>query len=626
MAKFAFILPRTDMVEPAGRIGRELGMEVVLNRAIHTDQVAEAAEECRRAEADIIVARGRQASILKATTDFPVVEIQLTGQEIALLLRRAKDLVPHLSHPKVGVVTITNMVGNIQNFGEAFDIQLHTYFVSSDSEMEGAAERAVADGMDVILGGDFVNAYCRRLGKRTLFFEGTEDSIRTALHNARSVGFASDAERRNTAHLQALLDYSFNGIIELDSQGIIRRINDVACKILDRPREGLEGLPLAELMAPDDAEVWLDALGQRRELYFSVMEVAGITVVANAAPVETGGGAEGVVFSFYEMHRMEKQGAHALRERYRLQRYLAHGRFEDVRHASRQMQRLVKLARTFAESGQPILLLGEVGSGKSLFAQSIHNASACSQGPFVTFDCGAGWSDQQEALSRAAADADGGTLYVDQADMLSQGGQHALCRLLRESVVFSPGTSRTPAVVKVRVIASLTEDRLPVLSGQDFFPELYYLLAPHRLLLPPLRSRPEDLSQAIDMCLDDCVPRLNRYVVLTKEARKLLMDYSWPGNYIQLHTFLERVALTAPSRTVGDGYVRDLLQQLYPSTVAPPPPQRQSSASSPEAVQLVEALSQCNGNRAAAAARLGISKTTLWRHMKKYGIRDRYEP
>ena len=291
-------------------------------------------EDCRRAGADILVARGRQASILKEHTDFPVVEIQLTGLEIARLLHRARSLVSHLERPKIGVVTIPNMVGNIQGFEEIFDIELHTYFISGLSEMERGAEQAVADGMDVILGGDFVNAYCRRLGKRTLFFDGTEDSLRTSLLHARNVGQVADAERRNTAHLQVLLDYSFNGILELDARGIIVQNNDVACKILEQEREKLVGLPLSTLMPREDAEFWADALAQRRELYFSVLNVAGVHVVANAAPVADWDAGEGMVFSFYEMQKMERQGERALRERYRLQRYLAHGRFEDVNHTS----------------------------------------------------------------------------------------------------------------------------------------------------------------------------------------------------------------------------------------------------------------------------------------------------
>ncbi len=691
MARFALLLPREEMVEPAGRIARELEMDVVLNQSVPTERILDLMEDCRRAGADILVARGRQASILKEHTDFPVVEIQLTGLEIARLLHRARSLVSHLERPKIGVVTIPNMVGNIQGFEEIFDIELHTYFISGLSEMERGAEQAVADGMDVILGGDFVNAYCRRLGKRTLFFDGTEDSLRTSLLHARNVGQVADAERRNTAHLQVLLDYSFNGILELDARGIIVQSNDVACKILEQEREKLVGLPLSTLMPREDAEFWADALAQRRELYFSVLNVAGVHVVANAAPVADWDAGEGMVFSFYEMQKMERQGERALRERYRLQRYLAHGRFEDVNHTSREMSRLVKLARTFAETGQPILVYGEVGSGKSLFAQSIHNASPCSKGPFVTFDCAAHSPEQEAALSRAGKAADTGTLYLDNLDQLTPGGQRVLCRLLREGVVHVQGED-TPTPVAARVIGSLTGDLAPKLEAGVFQPELYYLLTPLRLSLPPLRTRPDDLNQAIDMCLDDCVVKFNRYVVLTREARRLLMDYPWPGNYIQLRAFLERMVLTplrlslpplrtrpddlnqaidmclddcvvkfnryvvltrearrllmdypwpgnyiqlraflermvltAPARTVNDGYVRSLLEELYPLPVVRAQGQALPTAVSPEAARLAEVLSRNGGSRAAAAAELGISKTTLWRRMKQYGIRDRFE-
>lgn len=622
MAKFALLLPRAEMVEPAGRIARELGMEVVLNKSVPTEQVLELMEECRTLGADILVARGRQASILKEHTELPVVEIRLTGLEIALLLHRAKNLVPRLERPRVGVVTIPNMVGEIQGFEEVVGIELHTYFVSGVEEMERCVEQAVADGMDVILGGDFVNACCRRLGKRTLFFEGTEDSLRTSLRNARSVGFAADAERRNTAHLQVLLDYSFNGIIELDAGGVIARSNDMACKILGRDREQLVGQPLSALMPREDQDLWSDAVARHQELYFSVLSVAGVHVVANAAPVTDWESEEGMIFSFYEMHKMERQGERALRERYRLQRYLAYGRFEDVNHISREMARVVRLARSFAGTTQPIFLRGEVGSGKSLFAQSIHNASPCSKGPFVTFDCGALWREQWASLTQAARDADTGTLYLDHLEYLDQGGQHVLCRLIRENVVHMPG-ERAPEPVSVRVIVSTADGEVPRMQDGSFLPELGYILSPQQLTLPPLRTRPDDLEQAITMSLDDCVTKLNRYVVLTKEARKVLLDYPWPGNYIQLHTFLERMALTAPSRTIKDGYVRDLLEELYPGDLPLEEPVEQPP--SEEAARILAALARWGGSRAETAAELGMSKTTLWRRMKQYGIRDSYQ-
>ena len=142
----------------------------------------------------------------------------------------------------------------------------------------------------------------------------------------------------------------------------------------------------------------------------------------------------------------------------------------------------------------------------------------------MTFDCAAHSPEQEAALSRAGKAADTGTLYLDNLDQLTPGGQRVLCRLLREGVVHVQGED-TPTPVAARVIGSLTGDLAPKLEAGVFQPELYYLLTPLRLSLPPLRTRPDDLNQAIDMCLDDCVVKFNRYVVLTREARRLLMDY-----------------------------------------------------------------------------------------------------
>lgn len=623
MAKFAFLLPREEMLAPARRIAADYGMEVVMNVSVPTDRILESAAEARRKGADILVARGRQASILKEYTDLPVVAMRLTGQEVALLLHRAQLLVPGIKQPRVGVVTIPNMIGDIRYFDEILGLEVHTYFVSGNDEMEAAARKAIAEDMDVILGGDFVCEYCRQWGRTCLFWDGTEDSIRDALQSARNVGFAADAERKNTAHLQTLLAYSFNGIIELDNSGVVTQTNDMALKILGKDRTQLAGARLSTLMPESDAELLEEALRSGQEMYFSVLTVAGINVVANAAPMVAGEAAEGAIFSFYEMRKMERQGERALRERYRLYRYLAHGNFESVSHASREMQRLVKTARTFAETLQPILLQGEVGSGKTLFAQSIHNTSPCAKGPFVTFPCDAGQDDQGAALSAAVKEAHTGTLYLDAIDQLSLPGQYVLHRLLENGLVQRPGDER-PAPISVRVIASTTVSLAGCLENGCFRPDLYYLLVPMLLELPPLRTRPEDLSQAIDMCLDDCVTLLSRYVVLTKEARRVLLDYEWPGNYNQLRAFVERMVLTAPSRTVGDGYVRQLLGQLYPFSRPEPEEEPDPVYQKPEAAALAEVLARNNGSRSAAAAELGVSKTTLWRRMKKLGIYQNY--
>jgi len=622
MAKFAFILPREEMVAPARRFAQDLGMEVVLNISIITARAEETALRAKELGADIVVARGRQASIIKETVDLPLVEIRLTGQEIAMLLHKARQLVAHIQQPRIGIVTNRNMIGDIRYFDEVLKVKASTYFVDDESELERQAEQAVADGMDVVMGGDFVNEFCHRRGWRTLFLDGTEDSIRSSLSLAQGVGAAMDVERNNTAHMQTLLAYSFNGIIELDQNGMITLVNDMACKILDKERTLLVGVPLTQLMPQEDAEEFEGVLSAGGELYFASLKVNGVNVIANAANVVEGSLREGIVFSFYEMREVQTRGARALRERYRLYRFLARGRFEDVGHLNRKMQQVVKRARTFAETTQPILLQGEVGVGKSLFAQSIHNSSTCAQGPFVTFSCIEGRSAQCEALTTAIRDAQGGTLYVDAVDYLSSAGQYVLRRLLENGVIQGE-QDEYPKLVEVRVIVSLDGNLSQLVHEGKFRPDLYYILVPMLLELPPLRTRPEDLDMAINLCLDDCVTRLSRYVVLTKDARKLLMEYFWPGNYTQLKAFIERMVLTAPSRTVSDSYVKQLLEELYPYPSLFEEQEEAQTEPPPEKEALLDTLKRHKGNRSAAAAELGISKTTLWRKMKRLKIYDR---
>ena len=194
--------------------------------------------------------------------------------------------------------------------------------------MERGAEQAVADGMDVILGGDFVNAYRRTGASAPSFSTGR----RTPAHQPAPRP-QRGAGRRRRAPQHGPSASSAGLLLQRDSgagrPGIIVQSNDVACKILEQEREKLVGLPLSTLMPRGGRRVLGRRAGPAAGLYFSVLNVAGVHVV-DAAPVADWDAGEGMVFSFYEMQKMERQGERALRERYRLQRYLAHGRFEDV--------------------------------------------------------------------------------------------------------------------------------------------------------------------------------------------------------------------------------------------------------------------------------------------------------
>ena len=171
------------------------------------------------------------------------------------------------------------------------------------------------------------------------------------------------------------------------------------------------------------------------------------------------------------------------------------------------------------------------------------------------------------------------------------------------------------------MVASSNAD-LPALLQEGLFrSDLYYALNVLSLALPPLRARRADILPWADRYLSEAQEQYKRYVSLTNGAREFLQKYDWPGNLDQLHSVCERTVLLAPRRSVDEVFLRAQLRELIPAapalpgaTVVPQP------GTDPRAARIRQALQATGGDRQQAADALGISKTTLWRQMKKLDI------
>lgn len=638
MAKIAVLLPREEMVAPARELVEELRLDVPILRAIHTSEAAKAGEEAVRIGAEFIVARGIQARILRDCTHLPTVDIHLTGQEIAVLIKQALHIISK-AHPTIAIIGFENMLSAFGLFENVFDVTLRPYFVLEPDDLVPAARRAIDEGADVIIAGDAVNAYCESRAFPSVFLNSTADSLRSALIHTRDMAEVSEREKQNTAHQQALLDYSFNGIIELDEENRITAANNVACSMLKASAAKLRGRTLFSLMTASDAEILKNAIDENAELYSNVITLSGVTVVANIAPVKVNGEITARVFSFYEMQKIVRMDENAMREKY-LRRHVAAGNFELITHKSKVMLAAVKQARAFAQSSAPVLILGELGTEKEIFAQSMHNTGSISKGPFVSFACDSaeggallvnGINDNRHAeyylnqtLSIIAKQADSGTLYLRNIDKLGLTAQQTLVRIIEDKIVYLPN-DQYPVRCSVRIVASSRVDLLPLVERGQFRRDLYYQLIPLSLTVPPVRERGEDKAPLLQAIIDECCKRNRRYIVLTADARRKLLEYPWPGNRMQMQYFIERMLITTPSRTVIDSYILRLLDELYP-----PQPIMQTADTrviykDPEAVRLTQLLDKHKGSRTEVAEELNISKTTLWRKMKKLGIYNKYD-
>ena len=316
------------------------------------------------------------------------------------------------------------------------------------------------------------------------------------------------------------------------------------------------------------------------------------------------------------------------------------------------------LERT-AATNAPVLITGESGTGKELAARAIHQASSRSAGPFEVVDCGGlpGSLIESELFGRegdggsegdregAFERAEGGTLFLDELGDLPLALQPKLLRALGEGEIRRVGGAR-PKQVNVRIVASTNRDlRRHVNSGQ-FRADLYYRLAVIQIRMPPLRERLEDMSLLVRSLLGDIAEDRNLEVHIEPDTQLIeaLSRHSWPGNVRELRNYLEQLVIlrTAPDLAsegdpakakllAGDGSATPGASGVAPTSVGADAfealqrlPLRMAKAELLERFErhyVTQLLQATGGNVAEAARRASVDRVTLFRTIRRYGLK-----
>ncbi|WP_376794114.1 sigma-54-dependent Fis family transcriptional regulator [Thermogemmatispora sp.] len=343
--------------------------------------------------------------------------------------------------------------------------------------------------------------------------------------------------------------------------------------------------------------------------------------------------------------------------------------FANVVGRSPALQEALRLARLASHSNSTVLLHGETGVGKEIFAQSIHNSSLRADGPFVAINCAAiprelintelfGYEGgsftgaDRQGRSGKFEQAHGGTLFLDEIGDMPLDLQTTLLRAIETRTIMRIGGQRV-IPVDVRIIAATHKDLREEVRRGTFRSDLYYRLNVLSIHIPSLRERLEDLPLLVDHFLQRQSRTLGRPFAITPEALSLMERYSWPGNVRELENLLERLTYLARSDTIT---AQDLPPEIRQAAEADPdsmspapaeapplpvpeprpeadeshwqpeaitpvlPPLKEHSRSS-EASAILQALERSQGRPSEAARLLGISRTTLWRKMVRYGLR-----
>jgi len=308
--------------------------------------------------------------------------------------------------------------------------------------------------------------------------------------------------------------------------------------------------------------------------------------------------------------------------------------------SSSKIQDVLRMVARLKDTRTPVLITGESGTGKELVARAIHYRGSFAQRPFVAVDCGSlvptlieselfgyekgaftGALKSKEGLFQAAS---GGAIFLDEIGELPMEMQAKLLRVLQEKEV-RPVGSNQKVKVDVRVIAATNRDLEVAYKEGTFRKDLYFRLNVVTLHMPALRERKSDVPTLVHHFLDKFAP--GRMITVSPAAMKCMLQYEWPGNVRELENVVERAVALGSQDTLE---VHDLPPALNAGQSSQPaveqvasqpkPPASSSDLEELERATIQRVFEQVKGDKALAGKMLGISRATLYRKLKRYGI------
>ncbi|BDG60456.1 sigma-54-dependent Fis family transcriptional regulator [Caldinitratiruptor microaerophilus] len=452
-------------------------------------------------------------------------------------------------------------------------------------------------------------------------------AARAVERQLRLVTVTNEVERQSRT-LDVALNAMRDGMLVVDQRGHVLQLSAPAAALLGLDRQSAAGSHLSELFGP---QRWVTDL-LRRGLAFQDEEITltreerTLRLLASARPIAAEReGLQGFVITLREAREVSRLVQ-------RVRGDVARFELTDVLGISEAIHRVRQEAQRAAASDLTVLIIGESGTGKELLAHGIHNASRRRGGPFVAVNCGAipkslleselfGYeggaftgADRQGRPGKFEL-ADGGTLFLDEIGDMPLEMQASLLRVLQDRRVVRVGGSRV-IPVDVRVIAATHRDLHREVAEGNFRADLLYRLDVLTIRVPPLRERPGDVRFLLETLIRRRTGGRRRF---SDEAMEALCHYHWPGNVRELENVLEKCLHMAEGDVIR---LRDLPPDVLEAAggagegkahVAP--------ISELEREAIARACWQAGGNLAEAARLLGISRPTLYRKIRSYGIR-----
>jgi len=625
MAKIIVFVPSSRMLNQAEDLIRERHIEA---RAISTDSehILGILEKERERGAMVAVARGNHAHLIKENTDMPLSEMCLSGQELMVLVHKAMSLCESKSD-LIALVGFYNMFTDIEPIARVLDVNARIYYASGSKAVEATVHQAHKDGAKVVIGGEMAMRCAQTLGLKALFLDSTRESLMTAIMQAKRICYGIESEQRKAQEITSLMNYSFDAVLRLDKDGIVRIANGNAEIAFHMPAGQLSGRYILDLLkVPEDSPL-KKALLERRNAYSSMVLIGDEEYVVNLAALHEGGVYAGAILSMQRFGRMNSLREDAwLRDAAKKQRAVR--TLSEYAYTSEAMKRLKEDAQKVAPYDLPVLITGAHGTDRARLAEAIHNAGKRPDKPFIRMDMSimpgalqeqnltiiGGQNRPVTPLEMAMT----GTVLIENVEMLSSAAQVLLLYICRNHWIL--GANGQPAFpVSCRIMTTAGEGLVKAVEQGTFSLPLFLELARVTLRIPSLSEREKDIRQIISEQMDHFTRKYRKQVKLRGDALDTLLSYQWIYDEGEVADLVEKIVLFAADAEIGRELVeRVMAYRIYVDKTHAIAADEQTLEN--EAEEIRQALANYRGNRGQVAEALGMSKTTLWRKMKKYKL------
>ena len=613
----AIIVSNKKISETCEMVVKNLGYDYPVYHSSTSDAL-KLAEELVENGTKIILSMGYTANYIKRIKKVLVLELQYTGLEFIEAIKKG-----FVYSDKIAVIGSQSLTYLMLKAINSLEKPVKVFNIKEDEPIEEQAKKILEMGYEVIISGSPSVDIANENEKIGITPDIEEKMVKETLNSARYILKLLNETKKESHTLQTILNCTSEGIIGTNRNDNITFINPTAEKLLPISMKKAINKNIEEIFKENNIVNVLNSEFNEKD------NCNKKNFVINKEPITVDGNVNGAVYTLKkvtEIQLIEQK----IRKKILLKGHYAKKTFNDIIGDSVKIKKAKKTALKYSKYDSTVLITGETGTGKEIFAQSIHNASRRNKGPFVAVNCaalpanlleselfgyvsGAFTGARQNGKIGMFEMAHNGTIFLDEISEIPIDMQARLLRVLQEHEIVKIGDDKV-IPVDVRVIAATNKNLLNLVGNGKFRDDLYYRLCVLELNVPPLRERKEDISELSKSIINKNNIKLKMKIKgLSKKLEKAFISFEWKGNVRQLENLIEKLMVLSDSEYLDIM----LLEETVPYLLDDVQKSNSNSLEYTEKKKIDEVLVQTNGNKKEAAKILGISKSTLWRKLNK---------